>query len=137
MSRLLQDCVPNWVVKRICHRRCECGYEFKKTDIVQIGVRKDKRASHEVLAIETSCPVCQRGTITSFAQKSSFRELLCTLLEEMQRMDHIEKARKNEKPSSKSKISKEEVLDFKRKIEKMKSYDELLKELNLDKKEKK
>ena len=135
MLRSLEHCVPRWALARITKRSCECGHKYARADIIQMGIRKAKKdnLTAECLAIEVMCPDCKKGTVTTFSQKKSFRQLLCLLLEELQKLDHIELARRYEtNNSSRSKISEKEVADFKKILNKMKSHSEFLHELQID-----
>lgn len=135
MHKTLENCAPKWAVGRICKRICACGHKFCKSDIVQLGIRKVQKDSKsaEVLAIEVKCPVCNKNSITTFSQIDNFRQLLCLLLEEIQKSDHIERARVQENPKSKRcGISDKEFSSFKNKLKKMTNYDEFLKELGED-----
>ena len=51
MNRSLESCIPKWAVKRICRKQCNCGYNYKQKDIVQIGIRKIKRDDKEQEAL--------------------------------------------------------------------------------------
>ena len=134
MLRSLENCVPRWALVRICKRTCECGHKYEKADVVQIGIRKVKRGDgcSECLSVEVLCPVCNKGSVTTFAHKKSFRQLLCLLLQELQKRDHMEASRKIEKNTKGSKITDKEFADFKIQLGKMKSHSELLSELGIE-----
>jgi len=137
MNRSLENCIPKWAVKRVCRKQCNCGYNYKQKDIIQIGIRKIRRDDRqkEALAIETTCPICKKGTVTTFAQHDKdFRQLLCSLLDEMQKIDRMEKSQELEKEffgKLSSRISDNEVEDFKKDLSKTKSYDDFLKLLGI------
>ena len=138
MQKSLEDCVPRWAIGRIIKKVCNCGRKYERDDIVQIGIRKvktDKDKHLEALAIEVFCPNCNKGSITTFSQnKQNFRQLLCSLLEEMQKLDRLEMAVKNEQVGSDvlTKISDKEVQDFKKELNTIEVYNDFLKKLGID-----
>ena len=142
MHKSLENCAPRWAVSRISKRKCGCGHQYSRSDIVQIGIRKvsvynvetKKDYPRESLAIEVLCPECSKGAVTTFShQSNSFRDLLCTLLEEMQKIDHLEQAQMLEGGCMlQSKISDKEVSEFKDKMAKISNYADFLKELGIE-----
>lgn len=140
MELKLEHYLPRWVLTKIETRSCtSCKYKFKKVDIVQVGVRKikvDDKNSHAALAVETWCPHCQKGSVTTFAQEKyrSFRNLLCSLLKEIQKIDKINDARSKAEieNKSRSKITDEEVLKFKKTLDNCETHMEFLKELGIE-----
>ena len=127
--------VPRWAAKRILKRKCNCGHQFSKENIVQVGIRKTNQHDRisNVLSIETMCPKCEKRSLTTFAQEMDLRQLICSMLEEMQKLNRINFAKENEREfMNKSKISDKEVKDFKDKLKKFKSYDELLNEFGIN-----
>ena len=137
MDKSLDYYTPRWAVARIINKLCSCGRAYTRSDIVQIGIRKVSRngRNFEALAIEVTCPNCEKGAVTTFSQhKDSFRQLLCMLLEEMQKIDRLEKAKEIEhgEYQSSSKISDEEIKIFKDELKKMGSYNDFLKKLGID-----
>jgi hypothetical protein len=112
-----------------------CGHKFCRHDIVQLGIRKVKREEKtvEALAIELLCPVCQKGSVTTFSHINDFRQLLCILLEEMQKNDRTEYAINSDKQNNAQPgISEKEFTDFKNKLKEMKTYKEFLTELGIE-----
>lgn len=139
MRKPLDYFVPKWAVDRLSKRTCNCGYRFGRSDILQIGIRKAKEAKEEidtnVLAVEVHCPVCNKGTLVTFAnQYQNLRQLLCALLKEMQKLDKLERSIEisNKEKNNTSGISEKEVLDFKKRIKNMEYYSDILKELGIE-----
>ena len=137
MSKSLDYYTPRWAINRIVNKMCSCGRRFTRSDIVQIGIRKIHREGQEfqALAIEVACPYCKRGAVTTFSRhKKTFRQLLCMLLEEMQKIDKLEKSKELEHGELKniSKISDEEIEDFKKQLREMNCYSDFLKKLGIE-----
>src|SRR3990167_3468071 len=99
MRKSIEHYAPRWAVHRIIKRACTtCGTRFSRSDISQIGIKKikdttEKNGFKEVLAIETMCSNCGKYFTTTFGYHKDLRQLLCTLLEEIQKTDHIEHSR--------------------------------------------
>lgn len=138
MSKSLDQYIPKWIVDRIVSRSCSCGNKYKRSDITQIGIRKVNKNNRktEALAVELLCSVCGKTAISTFAhEKKDFRQLLCSLLEEIQKQDRIEKSIEIQKSNpiiNPSKISDQEINEFKKEIEQMADYNEFLKKLGLE-----
>lgn len=134
MNKTLEFYAPKWAVGRISKRICTCGHKFCRADIIQLGIRKVKREEKETeaLAIELLCPSCNKGSVTTFSHINDFRQLLCVLLEEMQKSDRVDYALRQEKPQSNKGITDKEFIEFKNKLKKMKTYNDFLDELGIE-----
>ena len=139
MSESLEHYAPKWAVKQICKKKCNtCSHQFVRSDIIQIGIRKIKKENEFMgaLAIEAICPVCEKISVITFSQYQDFRELLCILLEEMQKIDKIKKSQQFTKEHTelipKSKISEKEIKEFKKKLNQIDNYQDFLKELGIE-----
>lgn len=130
MRKSIDYYLPKWICDKISQRVCSCGSTFGKKDLTQLGIRKNK--SREVLAVELCCSVCGRGIIITYPTDYDFRKLLCVLLKEIQKKDELKKSMLQEKYNFGSKISDNEVNEFKIKLKKMDNYNELLKELGIE-----
>jgi len=132
--RSLDHYAPKWAVGRIINKACRCGNRFQRRDIMQIGIRKVDRGntSVEALAIEVLCPVCEKISVSTFSKNTDLRQLLCMLLEEIQKTERLEKLIKKERANTAPKITDREVADFKRKLKKIKKHSDFLKELGMD-----
>lgn len=133
MHKSIDYYLPKWICDRVSQRICSCGNHFSKKDVVQLGVRKGKtKNSPESVAAELYCSKCERGIVITFPYDCDFRQMVCSLLKEIQKKDDLEKSVEQERTNFGSKISDEEVKDFKKKLNSINNYDDLLKELGID-----
>jgi len=134
MHQSLQKSTPKWIVKLVNKQNCCCGHKFARNDIVQIGIKKVEKSkkNKEVLAVEIKCPNCEKTFTITFNRNLSFRQLLCELLLEMQKIDRTEMATQLFNGVSKSlpQITDEEMLDFKKNLNQIKTHTDFLKKLD-------
>lgn len=137
MQKPLEYFVPKWAMAKVCGRTCSCGHEFVKEDIIGIGVRKLHRKNkwiREALAIESWCPTCNKGGVTTFAiddLQYGFRELLCALLQEVQKNDELEQIKKvGSTGVNNKKISRKEMRKFMDYLRDVKTHEDFIDDMN-------
>jgi len=139
MPKPLEDCVPRWAVARVCKKKCSCGHKYGKRDIVGIGVRKihrDGKWARQAMAVESWCPECQKGAVTTFAMdrdELGLRELLCAMLEEVQKGDELDIARRIEQSDSPDAgpIGDQEFDNFMKYLDEMSDYRDFMRDLGI------
>lgn len=123
--------MPNWVLSSVDNKNCtECFYNFKKDNIISIGIRKHK--GNRNMFIEHKCSNCgKKSIILVGGNDENSIENMCYVL-----LDSIKTKKITEKSSGltkklKGSLTKQEankMIDF---IRKSKTHNDLLREMGI------